>query len=88
MKRIPGKQEQHSIVSEYTRLSGSYDCRWSFYIEATTRGTLRRLPLETEDQVLNVGCGTGALLNATASKSCTSSIHAGSSSTLISALTQ
>ncbi|ROO23128.1 class I SAM-dependent methyltransferase [Salinisphaera orenii] len=53
---------QTQVIKEYTRLAGSYDTNWSFYIEATTRETIARLPLRAEDRLLDVGCGTGALL--------------------------
>jgi len=51
------------IVDEYARLAGEYDAKWSFYIEATTRETMRRLSLLPADRLLDVGCGTGALLH-------------------------
>lgn len=50
------------IVAEYSRLAAEYDSRWSFYVAATTDETLKRLPLHESDRVLDIGCGTGFLL--------------------------
>jgi ubiquinone/menaquinone biosynthesis C-methylase UbiE len=50
------------LVEEYARLAPKYDEKWSFYVEATTRETMARLDLRPQHQVLDVGCGTGALL--------------------------
>jgi len=52
----------NSVASEYARLAGTYDTKWSFYIEATTRETLARLALAPQNRVLDIGCGTGTLL--------------------------
>ena len=51
-----------AVVAEYARIAGRYDRKWSFYIEATIQETIARLPLGEEDRLLDVGCGTGALL--------------------------
>ncbi len=51
------------VVTEYSGAAQDYDKKWSFYIEATTRETLRRLPVRPNARVLDVGCGTGELLS-------------------------
>ncbi len=50
-------------------MAPAYDRQWSRYIDATVNATLRRLPaLASGQQVLDVGCGTGALLEALAQR--------------------
>ena len=63
MAENPQRENPHGGPhSEYGRLAASYDQRWSGYISATTRETLGDLKLENEERVLDLGCGTGALL--------------------------
>lgn len=50
------------VVAEYARAAQLYDAKWAFYVEATTRETLRRMPMTPAARVLDVGCGTGELL--------------------------
>jgi ubiquinone/menaquinone biosynthesis C-methylase UbiE len=56
------------VVAEYARAAEHYDEKWAFYVEATTRETLRRLPMTATARVLDVGCGTGELLRRLAAK--------------------
>lgn len=50
------------VAAEYAQLAASYDRRWSSYVDKSTRATLLRLPLQPGDRALDVGCGTGVLL--------------------------
>ena len=50
------------VVAEYAKAAAQYDEKWAFYVEATTRETLRRMPMTPTARVLDVGCGTGELL--------------------------
>lgn len=50
------------VLREYTRLARRYDARWAYYVAASIKETLKRLPLTPTQSVLDVGCGTGALL--------------------------
>ena len=61
---MTAKRKADAVVSEYKRLAPDYDRRWSFYIGATIRETLGRIELQPDDRVLDVGCGTGVLLEA------------------------
>jgi len=56
------------VVKEYSDAAKDYDRKWAFYVEATTRETLARLPILPTDRVLDVGCGTGELLARLAAK--------------------
>ena len=56
------------VVEEYSRAAKDYDRKWSFYVDSTTRETLRRLRLKGSERVLDIGCGTGELLARLAAK--------------------
>jgi len=55
-----------AIRSEYARLARRYDRRWEAYTRATVRATLRRFTVAEGERLLDVGCGTGVLLEALA----------------------
>jgi ubiquinone/menaquinone biosynthesis C-methylase UbiE len=60
------KHRYRAVRREYRKLAKRYDARWAGYVEATVRETLRRLPITGGERVLDVACGTGALLAAIA----------------------
>lgn len=54
---------RRSVEEEYAQLARIYDERWASYIASTVRLTLDRLPDHRAfSHILDVGCGTGALL--------------------------
>lgn len=50
------------VQKEYSRLAEKYDRRWSFYIDATIQQTLNRLEFSSGERILDLGCGTGSLI--------------------------
>ena len=55
-----------AVAREYQRLAPHYDEKWAFYVGATVRETMRRLPPDFGERLLDVACGTGALIEAIA----------------------
>lgn len=58
------RSDTDAVLAEYGRLAPHYDQRWSFYVRETLRETLVRLEIAPGESLLDVGCGTGALLRA------------------------
>lgn len=56
------KDNRNHVTDQYAKLAAEYDSRWSHYVWATTEATIKRLPDRLGD-VLDIGCGTGALLS-------------------------
>ena len=50
------------VQIEYDRLAPRYDRRWSFYVNATVQETIDRLDLQSHERILDLGCGTGTLI--------------------------
>ena len=47
---------------QYDALASEYDSRWGSYVDRSVRATFDRLDLSDSASVLDLGCGTGALL--------------------------
>lgn len=64
----PGLGGGHSVDrdeplhTEYARDAAGYDARWAAYLDRTTRAVLDRLDARAGERILDVGCGTGLLL--------------------------
>ena len=50
------------LLAEYGRDAARYDTRWADYLCRTTRAVLDRLDAQPGERILDVGCGTGLLL--------------------------
>jgi ubiquinone/menaquinone biosynthesis C-methylase UbiE len=58
------RDSHRAVQREYGRLAERYDDRWASYVDASVRETLRRLPPNGDGRLLDIGCGTGAFLEA------------------------
>ena len=59
---------EDSIERKYSQVAPDYDSRWSFYIQATIRETVKRLDLQDSDRLLDIGCGTASLFQTIVAK--------------------
>jgi ubiquinone/menaquinone biosynthesis C-methylase UbiE len=50
------------VRRQYAKEAARYDRRWREYLRRTLDATLRELSMGPEERLLDVGCGTGALL--------------------------
>ncbi|WP_051463685.1 class I SAM-dependent methyltransferase [Leptolyngbya sp. PCC 6406] len=50
------------VQNEYAHLAPWYDRRFSSYVNATVQETMHRLDLTSHGRILDLGCGTGTLI--------------------------
>lgn len=62
------KNSNNQILKEYSRLAENYDDRWDFYIKTSLQETLKRIDIKPGQKILDVGCGTGVLLETLSEK--------------------
>jgi ubiquinone/menaquinone biosynthesis C-methylase UbiE len=55
-------------LNKYDRLAASYDRRWSFYIRESLARTVSQIDLTPGQVLLDVGCGSGQLLEQMATR--------------------
>ncbi len=53
---------EDAVLREYANLAAEYDDRWSRYVRLSVQETIRHMDIRGTEKLLDVGCGTGALL--------------------------
>jgi len=68
-------EPRNPVQAEYDHLAGIYDRRWSGYLKKTLAPALARLSVHPGEDVLDLGCGTGALLELLARQQPMAELH-------------
>ncbi len=75
MTRARERTRARSVDEEYAQLAPVYDERWAAYVEGTVELSLARIPEKPYERILDVGCGTGAMLEPLAARFATAAVY-------------
>jgi len=68
MQKSVDSTRLQAVKHKYGQVAKDYDTRWSFYVATTIEETIKRIDPKPGNRLLDIGCGTGALLEVMASR--------------------